>query len=55
MEKILKSIIYKLVLDEEPEIANRTLKIAELLGLYIPTDYILPMIVEHLNDQEAKA
>jgi hypothetical protein len=55
VEKILKSIIYKLVLDEEPEIANRTLKIAELLGLYIPTDYILPMIVEHLNDQEAKA
>ena len=32
---ILKNIIYKLILDEEPEIAQRTYKIAELLGLYV--------------------
>jgi hypothetical protein len=48
-------VIYKNILDDEADIANRALKIAELLGLYIPTDYILPMILEHLNDQEAKA
>ena len=29
-------------------------KITELLGLYIPTEYLIPMIVSHLNDQEAK-
>ena len=43
-------MIYKNILDDEADVANRALKIAELLGLYIPTDYILPMIIEHLND-----
>jgi hypothetical protein len=33
--EILKNVIYKLILDEEPDIALRTYKIAELLGLYV--------------------
>lgn len=32
---ILKNVIYKNILDEEPEIAQRSYKIAELLGLYV--------------------
>ena len=50
VEDILKKVVYKLVLDDEPSIRERSLKIAELLGLYIPTDYILPMVVGHLTD-----
>jgi hypothetical protein len=53
-EKILRQVVYKNVLDEEPVIASRTLKIAELLGLYVPTDYILPMCTSHLTDSESK-
>ena len=53
-EKILRHIVYKLILDEEPEIAHRVYKITELLGLYLPTEYLLPMIVAHLTDQESK-
>ena len=54
-EQILKQIVYKLILDDEADIANRAHSIAVLLGLYVPTDYILPMIIEHLTDQETKA
>ena len=54
-EKILKQIIYKMILDEEPAIANRSYKIAELLGLYIETDFILPMMISHLTDTESKS
>lgn len=50
----MKNIIYKLILDEEAEIATRTYKIAELLGLYVQTDYLLPMMITHLTDQESK-
>jgi hypothetical protein len=32
----------------EKEIADRTRKIAELLGLYVPCDFIIPMMVSHL-------
>ena len=46
--------MYKNILDEEPQIAYRTLKITELLGLYIPTEYLIPMIVAHLTDLESK-
>ena len=53
-EKILKQIIYKLILDEEAPIANRSYKICELLGLYVETDYILPMMIAHLTDSESK-
>ena len=53
-EKILRTIVYKLILDEEPQIAHRVHKIAELLGLYLPTEYMIPMIVAHLTDQESK-
>lgn len=53
-EKILKQVIYKYILDEEPAIANRSLKICELLGLYVHTDYLLPTIVGHLTDTESK-
>ena len=55
MKEILKSVIYKLILDEEPEIKQRTYKIAELMGLNVQTDFILPMIIGHLNDQESKS
>ena len=54
-EKILKNIIYKMMLDEEPEIARRTYKVAELLGLYVDTDFILPMMISHLTDSESKS
>jgi len=35
-------------------VAHRVLKITELLGLYIETDYIVPLLVAHLTDQESK-
>ena len=54
VEKILRQVVYKLILDEEAEIAHRVLKITELLGLYIPAEYLIPMIVSHLTDQESK-
>ena len=54
-EKILKNVIYKNILDEEPDIAQRAYKIAELLGLYVPTDFLLPMIISHLTDSESKS
>jgi hypothetical protein len=47
-EKILRQVIYKLILDDEPAIQQRTQKIAELLGLFVPTDYLLPMVLTHL-------
>ena len=43
-----------MILDEEPEIAHRTYKIAELLGLYVETDFLLPMMISHLTDTESK-
>ena len=52
--EILKSVIYKLILDEEPEIAERAYKIAELLGYFVPTEYLLPLIISHLNDTESR-
>jgi len=54
-EKILKQIVYKFILDEEPGIATRVLKITELLGLYVPTDYLLPMVISHLTDNDSKS
>ena len=55
VENILKKVVYKLILDDEPEIALRAKKIAELLGLYVPTDFILPVVLGHLSDQESKS
>jgi hypothetical protein len=55
VEKILKQVVYKYILDEEALIASRSAKIAELLGLYVQTDFILPMVIAHLNDQESRA
>jgi hypothetical protein len=55
VERILKNIIYKNILDEEAEIAKRTYKIAELLGLYVDTDFLLPMMISHLTDTESKS
>ena len=43
-----------MILDEEPEIAKRTYKVAELLGLYVETDFLLPMMISHLTDTESK-
>lgn len=43
-----------MVLDDEAEIAKRTYKIAELLGLFVETDYLLPMMISHLQDSESK-
>lgn len=54
-EKILRNVIYKYILDEEASIAARTMKVAELLGLYVPTDYILPLCTTHLNDTESRS
>ena len=48
VEKILRQVIYKLILDDEPVIQQRTQKIAELLGLFVSTDYLLPMVLTHL-------
>lgn len=53
-EKILKQIIYKHILDEEPTISQRSLKICELLGLFVQTDFLLPTIIGHLTDTESK-
>jgi len=50
----MRQVVYKLILDEETEIATRVLKIAELLGLYVETEYLVPMIVGHLTDQDSK-
>ncbi|CDW75974.1 heat repeat-containing protein 2 [Stylonychia lemnae] len=55
VEKILRSIVYKLILDEEPDISSRAYKIAELIGLYVQTDYVLPMMISHLTDTESKS
>jgi len=55
VEKILRNIIYKLILDEDKDISQRTYKIAELLGLYVQTDYILPLMITHLTDNESKS
>ena len=54
-EKILKSVVYKMILDEEPEVSTRSYKIAELLGLYVQADYLLPMMISHLTDTESKS
>ena len=54
-EKILRNVVYKLILNDEPPIALRTFKIAELLGLFVSTDYILPMLLTHLNDIESRS
>lgn len=55
IEKILKNVVYKLILDEEPEISQRAYKITELIGLYVQTDFVLPMIISHLTDSESKS
>jgi len=54
VNQILRDIIYKFILDEEPDIAQRTYKIAELLGLYVQADYLLPLMISHLTDAESK-
>jgi len=48
-------VVYRLILDEEADVRNRTLKIAELLGLFVSTDYMFPMCLSHLNDVECRA
>ena len=54
-ERILRQVVYKLILEDEPAIQQRTLKIAELLGLFVPTDYLLPMVLSHLQDSESRS
>ncbi len=54
-EKILKQVVYKMIMDEEVDVATRTYKIVELLGLYIQADYLLPMMISHLTDSESKS
>lgn len=53
-ERILRQVIYKYILDEESAIAQRSLKICELLGLFVQADFMLPTIVAHLTDTESK-
>ena len=55
VERILTRIVYKDILDEEPGISSRVLKITELLGLYVPMDFMLPKIIAHLTDSESKS
>ena len=55
VERILTRIVYKDILNEEPGIADRVLKITEILGLYVPMDYMLPKIITHLTDSESKS
>ena len=38
----------------EQEIANRTYKIAEILGLYVPCEFLVPMMISHMQDSESK-
>lgn len=51
-------MVYKTILEEgnngEKEIADKSRKIAELLGLYVQCDFLLPMMVSHLQDSESK-
>lgn len=54
-EKILRNVVYKLILEEEPELRDRAQKIAELLGLFVTTDFVFPMVLTHLNDIESRA
>jgi hypothetical protein len=48
-EKILK-LLFKFILDEDPEVSFRCLKIAQLLGFYIDADYLIPLILNHIKD-----
>ena len=50
----MKEVVYKLILDEDPDIATRAYKIAELMGFYVQTDFLLPMMISHLTDSESK-
>jgi len=50
----LRHIVYKLVLDEEPDVAKRTQRIAQELGLFVNTDLIIPMMIAQLSDAESK-
>lgn len=47
-------VIYKYVLEEDPQIVKRCLKIAGLLGKFINTSVILPLVISHLTDKESK-
>ena len=49
-DRLLKNVVYRHVLDEEPALAGRAVKIAELLGLHVAPDFLLPMLVAHLQD-----
>ena len=55
VEQILTRVVYKNIHDEEASIASRVLKITELLGLYVPMDFVLPKIIAHLTDSESKS
>lgn len=58
-EKILKSIVYRMILEEgtngESAIAYRTARIAELLGLFVDCEFLIPMMISHLHDTESKS
>ena len=54
-ESILKNVVYKFILDEDPEMAARSYKIAELMGFYVQTNFLLPMMISHLTDSESKS
>ena len=54
-EKILRNVVYKLILDDEAEIRERARKITQLIGLYVSTDFVFPMLLSHLNDTESRS
>jgi len=51
---IMKDIVYKFILDEDPDISQRAYKIAELLGLYVRADYLIPLMINDLTNVESR-
>ncbi len=47
-------VVYKYILEEDPELVRRCLKIAGLLGRFMDTNVLLPMLISHLTDKESK-
>lgn len=47
-------VVYKYVLEEDPEVVKRCLKIAGLVGRFICSNVLLPLVVSHLTDKESK-
>mmetsp|Transcript_34058 Transcript_34058/g.33598 ORF Transcript_34058/g.33598 Transcript_34058/m.33598 type:complete len:329 (-) Transcript_34058:618-1604(-) len=51
-QDILKQL-YKTILDQDPIIKERSREIAQALGYFVDTDYIIPIIIDHLKDKDS--